>query len=189
MKWLDLGTIYEFEDRLGTIRQTAGCSIVGHFQFSQRLNQLWEILATGEADQTWLEIYEQSSRFRHVVKELLKLNGLEVDWFSPEQIGALLFGIGDQPGYLIQINTLKQPTNPKAATAGTLAEVVAGLAEDLTKAIELATEIPAQAMADIGEARAELYATPDEREKKKREKQLQQYKADPNKFRELMNSG
>jgi hypothetical protein len=188
MKWIDLGTIYEFEDRLGVIRQTAGCSVVGHFQFSQRLNQLWGILAEAEADQTWVEIYKESARFRYLVKELLELNGLAADWFSPEQIGALLFGSEEQPGYLIQINTLRPSDNPKSAPTS-LVEVIAGLAESLNEALELASQVPAQAMSDLSEARSELYATPEEREKRQRERQLKQYKADPPSFRELMNRG
>lgn len=188
MKWIDLGTIYEFEDRLGNIRQTAGCSLVGHFQFSQRLKQLWEILGEADSDRTWLEIYQVDPRLRHVVKCLLDLNGLQVDWFSVEQLSALLFSVGDEPGYLVQINTLERRGDDKGKES-TLAEVIAGLAEDLTKAIELANEVPVQALSDIAEARADIFATPEEKEERQRAEILKQHKADSMSFKELMRSG
>jgi hypothetical protein len=185
MKWLDLGNFYEFEDRSGIIRKTAGCSIVGHFAFCDRLNQLWEILGEADGDQTWVEIYGDSPRFRHIVAELLRLNGLDPEWFTLGQIAALLFGVGDQPGYLVQINTLR-PSDKPAEVAKTLAEVVAGLADNLAEALELAANVPAQAMADISAARAELYATPEERQERERAANIDKLRQNPN-FRELIN--
>jgi hypothetical protein len=128
MRWLELGILAEFVDRQGIVRKTAGCSIVGRFEFADRLQQLQELLEELPPDRAWVEEYAAAGRFAHVVDRLLTLNGLEPDWLTSEMVSALVFGRMEdgelQPGWLVTLNN--PPREGKSA----------GKAIDLATAIE-----------------------------------------------------
>jgi hypothetical protein len=181
MRWLELGILAEFVDRLGIIRQTAGCSLVGRFEFSERLVQLEEILNSLPAERSWVEEYGENNRFKHVVDRLLVLNGLEPDWFTPDMVSTLLFGRVDSdgnilPGWLIELNSSSEQRSGESAT---LAQSVAGLAESLTEAIELAQNLPAQFMIAVAEERVELYKSPEQKAEDKKRKLFNELRYDP----------
>jgi hypothetical protein len=173
MRWLELGVLAEFVDRSGNIRRTGGCSLVGRFEFGQRLEQLQEMLESMSPEQVWADEYHRGGRFAHVIDRLLALNGLETDWLTLDMVSSLLFGSIDGngeilPGWLVVLN--QQGGGKGGGKSATLAESVAGLSESLVEALELATELPAHFLIDIAEARSELYKTPEEKaEDKKRQ--------------------
>ncbi len=172
MRWLELGVLAEFADRTGTIRQTGGCSLIGRFEFGQRLEQLQELLEGLEPEQVWADAYGEGGVFAHVIDRLLELNGLQVDWLTLDMVSALLFGRVDedgniQSGWLIELNQGAGKASDKPAT---LAESIAGLSESLVEALELANELPAHLLIDIANARGEMHKTPEQQaEDKKRQ--------------------
>jgi hypothetical protein len=176
MRWLELGILAEFADRTGIIRQTGGCSLVGRFEFGQRLEQLQELLEGLPPERAWADEYGRDGRFKHVVDRLLELNGLKADWLTLDMVSALLFGRVDEdgnilPGWLVELN--QSGTHPCPSQEGikssTLAQSIAGLSESLVEALELVQELPAHLLIDIADARGEMNKTPEQQaEDKKR---------------------
>ena len=175
MRWLELGVLAEFADRTGVIRQTGGCSLVGRFEFGQRLEQMQELLEELPPEQPWADEYRRGGRFAHVVDRLLVLNGLEVDWLTLDMVSALIFGRVDGdgkilPGWLVELNNPTTDKQVRQGESSSLAQIIAGLSESLTEALELADGLPAQLTIDIAQARAEMYKTPEQKaEDKKRQ--------------------
>jgi hypothetical protein len=170
MRWLELGILAEFADRSGVIRQTGGCSLVGRFEFGQRLEQLQELLEGLPPEQSWAEAYGEGGRFAHVIDRLLELNSIKTDWLTLDMVSALLFGrVGEDgevlPGWLIELNS-QSGTGSKPAT---LAQLIAGLSESLTEALELAQELPAHLLIDIADARCEMNKTPEQQAESKKQ--------------------
>lgn len=176
MRWVELGILAEFADRSGIIRRTGGCSLVGRFEFGERLEQLQELLEGLPSDVNWGDEYGRGGRFAHVIDRLLALNGLESDWFTLEMVSTLLFGRIDdggetQPGWLVTLNQSSSTSlTDRVGKSVTLAESIAGLSESLVEALDLAENVPAHLLIDMAMARAETYKTDEQRaEDKKRQ--------------------
>jgi hypothetical protein len=182
MRWLELGTLAEIVDRSGIVRKTAGCSIVGRQEFGQRIQRLNEIiLANAENQTSWDAIYASSSEFAHNINQVLHLNALDPDWFTPNQIEKLLFSSLDddgqiQAGWLVRLNSPPPTADEPTGEPQSLAEVIACLGEDLEQAIAAATELPAEIAIGINQAKAELAKTPEEKEQATKAKQLKELK-------------
>jgi hypothetical protein len=171
MRWLELGVLAEFADRTGVIRQTGGCSLAGRFEFSQRLEQLQELLEGLPPERAWADEYERNGRFKHTIDRLLDLNGLKVDWLTLDMVSALLFGRVDEDGNILSgwLIELNQGYGKAGSEPATLAQSIAGLSESLIEALELAQELPAHLLIDIADARGEMNKTPEQQaEDKKR---------------------
>jgi hypothetical protein len=184
MRWLQLGILAEFADRSGVIRQTGGCSLIGRFEFGQRLEQLQELLEGLPPEQPWADEYQRGGRFAHVIDRLLELNSLKTEWLTLDMVSSLLFGRVDEegtilPGWLIELNQ-PQSTGQGRSTGepATLAQIVAGLSESLTEALELAEGLPAQVTIDIADARAEMHKTPEQKADDKRQRVFEELKND-----------
>jgi hypothetical protein len=175
MRWLQLGILAEFADQSGIIRCTGGCSLVGRFEFGQRLEQLQELLGELPPDGCWGDEYGRGGRFAHVVDRLLELNGLQADWFTLEMVSTLLFGRVDergdvQPGWLVTLNQGSSATlTDLNKSAPTMAESIAGLSESLVEALDLAENLPASLLMDIAAARSEMYKTDEQRAEAKKQ--------------------
>jgi hypothetical protein len=168
MRWLELGILAEFADRSGIIRRTGGCSLVGRFEFGQRLEQLQGLLEGLAADRSWGDEYGEGGVFAHVVDRLLALNGLETDWFTLEMVSALLFGrVEDgvtRSGWLVELNQGRDTSATLSDQKGvSLAESIAGLSESLVEALDLAENLPAHLLMDIAAARAEMYKSDEQK--------------------------
>lgn len=166
MRWLELGILAEFVDRLGVVRRTAGCSIVGRFEFADRLEQLQALMEGLPSERSWVAEYAAAGQFTHLVDRLLALNGLEPDWLTSDMVSALIFGrVEDgelQPGWLVTLNNPPRERKPEGKAA-TLAEIIAGLSENLTEAFDLAAEVPAHLTIDVIDARNEMLKSPEEK--------------------------
>jgi hypothetical protein len=182
MRWLELGVLAEFADRTGIIRQTGGCSLVGRFEFGQRLEQLQELLEGLEPERAWADEYQGGGRFKHVIDRLLKLNSLETDWLTLDMVSNLLFARVDAdgnilPGWLVELNQPQSTGRSRqAGEPATLATIVAGLSESLTEALELAEGLPAQVTIDIVDARAETYKTPEQKAEDRKQRVFDELK-------------
>jgi hypothetical protein len=188
MKWLQLGILAEIVDRSGTVRKTAGCSIVGRREFAQRLEQIQQILSEQDDGVIWYDLYSANTHFAHLLDRCMALNSLDSDWFTPSQIEALLFPhIGEdgqpQQGHLITLNT--PSSTGQGAEAGppqTLGEVIACLSEDLEQAMIMATEVPADLAIAINQAQAAMRLSPEERTELERKKN----RPDPKEIEKLL---
>jgi hypothetical protein len=183
MRWLELGILAEIIDRSGMVRKTAGCSIVGRRQFSARMQRLSEIiLENSDVQQPWYDLYSSNAEMRHTIDEILRLNGLEADWFTPNQLEGLLFSSkdadgGDQAGWLAVINSevLSSGAEP-IGDPQTIEECIACLSADVEEALMIATELPAQVAFAINKAQEENNQSPEEREAADRAKRLAELK-------------
>ncbi len=178
MRWLELGTLAEFADRSGIIRQTGGCSLIGRFEFGQRLEQLQGLLEDLPPERAWADEYQRDGRFKHVIDRLLELNSLKTEWLTLDMVSALLFGRVDTegnilPGWLIELN---QGSGKAGGKPATLAQSIAGLSESLIEALELAEGVPAHLLIDIADARCEANKTPEEKAEIKKQRIFEELK-------------
>lgn len=181
MRWLNFPALAEYEDRFGVVRQLYGCTILGRFEFAERLQQISDLLATLPSNQPWTEAYRQDVQLRHAIDRALHCWGIEPDNLTPAHIEAfLLYREQDGqylPGYLAQL--LENPA-AEAATGEppTMAEMVASIAthcQTLTEAIELASTVPSGALTDILAAKNDLAEAAADPAKKPKNKQKANY--------------
>jgi hypothetical protein len=178
MRWIELGILAEIVDRSGTIRKTAGCSIVGRFQFQARLSRLIEIVQAAEnSDQPWVNLYRDNHEFQHNLDEVLRLNCLAAEWFTAEQLELLIFGADGEPGDLVKINSPKVQNSDSSDKPQTLGECISCLAGDLEAAIKLATELPAQVAFDLNAAQNFNSLTDEQKAEKEKAETIAQIRA------------
>jgi hypothetical protein len=188
MRWLELGILAEFADRSGIIRQTGGCSLVGRFEFGQRLGQLQELLEGLPPEQPWADEYQRGGRFAHIIDRLLELNSLKTEWLTLDMVSSLLFGRVDAdgnilPGWLVELNQGSGKVSNKPAT---LAQSIAGLSESLLEALQLAEDLPAHLLTDIASARSQMYKTPEEKAEDRKQEIFDELRND-SRLEEILN--
>lgn len=171
----------DFVDRLGVIREIATCSLAGRLEFFPRLGQVKERLEQCEPEETWETIYYTDIGFRHHVDTCLRLNGIDPDWVTPDMAATFLMGRYDVdaeafvPGWLVQLNTPKTPekaskssdNTQSAESIGALLALAKSYTPDITDAIKLITEIPAEIALDFMSASNEIAEKSDPSYKKK----------------------
>lgn len=167
---------FEFADRLGRVREVSGCSLLGLFEFQDRVKELWQIIGDSPDSETWITLYEWDKRFKFVIDRCLELNGIDPDWVTPSQVQQLLFErADDQPGWLIEINMQAQESTrtQKEATPGQAIAAIASHTKDISLAQQLADQVPARdleaILTELNEL-AKAQADP-EKSKKKRNQQ------------------
>jgi hypothetical protein len=153
---LDL-TTYEFEGVDGAIHTFSGCSLVGMFEFADRVAQVRQILGEASPDMPASAIYQSDKRFRWTVDRCLILNGIKAEWCNWQICQQLLF----DPGILLELNQPKQSAKSQEGASASLAELIAGIAHTT----ELAKTEPFQAVLDIAHAYGELGKTPEQKQK------------------------
>jgi hypothetical protein len=166
MRWLDFPPIAEFEDRHGTVRAVRGCTVLGRFEFVDRLGDLGAIIDTYPLDMPWGEVYQNDSRFRHAIDRALGCWGINVEWLTISQIEQLLFSRDGERGWLIE---LADPTpSHEGSSEGPgmgLAETIAAIAthcESLSEAMQLSSCVPADLLTDILKAKGKATESPGE---------------------------
>lgn len=163
----------EFEAVDGRVRTFYGCSVVGVFEFQDRIAELDAIVANSSADTALMHLYQRDRKFRHACDRALELNGIKPEWVNAEMLIALLFdrkGEGEIiPAYLRQLN---RPYEPKRKSKGVTLKGKAGLIAaiashtgSIDEAYKLARTVPARELMAVLDARAELALTPEERER------------------------
>ncbi len=174
MRWLDFPPLAEFVDRSGVTRSIRGCSLMGRFEFRDRLEQLKTLLAESPPDSSWEDLYGRNLEFRAVVDRCLQLNHLDADWLTPAIVEQLLIGRKEDgvwlPGWLVELNS--SAPSPSHSQEGdgrelTLAEALAALSThcpSLIDAIELAQNVPATVLVDTLNAKAEMLKSPEQKQ-------------------------
>lgn len=160
MRWIDFPPVAEFIDRSGVVRRIYGPTLMGRFEFIDRLGELQEILTGLDGELGWAEIYQQEGRLKNVIDRSLTLWGVKAKWLAPSQIEQLLFCRGDQPGWLAELMNPNgsTATTDQGAEAKTMAEAIAQITQicgSLTEAIELAGTVPGALLVDIVTANAD----------------------------------
>lgn len=160
-------TSYEFQGADGQIHRFYGCSLIGKFEFVDRLSELAIALDNCPEYLTPEGLYWSNSRFRYVCDRCLELNGIKAEWVNWAIMEALLL---KPDGVLVQINTPKAATSPLKVQGKpqTLEEVLAILAEaegSIQGAIATASQYPSSVVEGVLAARAELHKTPEQKKK------------------------
>jgi hypothetical protein len=167
MQWIDFASLAEFVDRSGVTRSIYGCSLVGRFEFAERIQQLQSILDEYPVSRLE-ELYEGNRQFHFAVDRVLSLNGIDPDWVTLPMVEQLLFvRAGGDSGWLVELNTRLTPGASAGGDAATLSDVLAALSlncESLSEAIDLATKMPANLLLDTIEAKGQLLKTPEQKE-------------------------
>lgn len=158
--WLDLPG-YKFLDNSGLARQFPGCSMVGKFEFDDVVDQIGQILA--QSDLASQQLYHADPKFAWLCNRALELNGISLAWVGWPQIQALLFwrmdGSQTKPGYLIEINQLRDRGSSLPPKPVTLAQALAGLSlalSSFSEAVQAAQGLPADFLLDYVEAKLEF---------------------------------
>jgi hypothetical protein len=171
----------DFVDRTGVIREIPTCSLVGRLEFFPRLEAIKQRLEQSDPNDTWESLYYLDIEFRHHIDTCLKLNGIDPDWLTPDMAAAFLMGRYDVDaqdfvqGWLVQLNTPKTP--PKgtaggegedATTVGALLALAKSYTPDITDAIKLINDIPAEIALDFMHSSNQIAKDADPNNKKRR---------------------
>ncbi|MEX0271398.1 hypothetical protein AB3R30_19845 [Leptolyngbyaceae cyanobacterium UHCC 1019] len=176
MRWIEFPPLAEFEDCRGDVRPIRGCSLVGRFEFGDRLSEIWQRLATAEPGEHWQQLYVRDRRLQFLIKRCLELNGIQPEWVNLFQVEDLLIAReteqGMEAGWLVTLNAPKtvptEPPNDKPAP--TLEEILAALSlsvESVPDALELADRVPGNTLMEIVTARSNLQKPPEQKRKEK----------------------
>jgi hypothetical protein len=178
MRWIDLPAIAEFEDRSGVVRKLYGCTILGRYEFADRLADITQILSEIGDDLLWAEEYRKSARLRAAIDGALACWGLQSEWLSISQIEALLLYReidGElKQGWLVELLDTKKPDARESGCepmglAGALA-AISTHCEGLMEAIDLAANVPGDLLLEALAAKAEIQKEPREERKVSKEK-------------------
>lgn len=154
----------EFEDRSGAVRRIYGCTILGRYEFADRLADITQIISELGEDLLWAEEYRRSARLRAAIDGALLCWGLQPDWLSVSQIEALLlFRETDGKtgsGWLVELlNTEKPGEKGTGSEVMGLAEALAAISthcEGLMEAIDLAANAPGDLLLDVLAAKSKM---------------------------------
>lgn len=170
VKWLDFAPLAEFVDRSGVTRSICGCSLIGRFEFVDRIEQLKAMLDAAIEGETWQDLYLNNRAFANAVDRSLELNGIDVDWLTPESIEQLLFARFQEgewkSGWLTELNTrVSKPSTGEGieSTLPNLLALVSLNCDSLSEAINLASGMPGNLLLDTIEARGELTKSPEQK--------------------------
>ena len=170
MKWIDFAPLAEFVDRSGVTRSIYGCSLLGRFEFIDRLEQLKSLMDAATDDETWQVLHLNNRSFATAVDRCLQLNGIDPDWVTPEMIEQFLFARFEdgvwKSGWLVELNAREsKPANGEGieSTLPNLLALVSLNCDSLSEAIDLAGNMPGNLLLDTIEARGELMKSPEQR--------------------------
>jgi hypothetical protein len=170
MLWIDFPPIAEFEDRHGIVRAIRGTTILGRFEFADRMADIQSILDRSAPSLSWEDVYRNSARLQHAIDKALECWGIHPDWLTPSQIEQLLFFRGDDPGWLIELSKPKTTAVPADEDEEhTLADALAAISthcQSLTEAIDLASRVPADLLLDTLAAKVQS-TTPETKQQRK----------------------
>jgi hypothetical protein len=177
MQWIDFAPLAEFVDRSGATRSIYGCSLIGRFEFADRLQQLQSILDE-HPDSTLDRLYQEHRQFRQAIDRVLMLNGIDPEWVTMPMIEQLLFVDSDGgDGCLVGLNAPPSPSDGGDGGAATLPDLLAALSlncESLSEAIDLATKMPANLLLDTIESKRRLLKTPEQKEEETKRERLKE---------------
>ena len=148
----------EFRDRLGSIRQSYGCSIKGLQEYHARLSQLQEILNDANEKETIEGLYLKNEYFRFNCDRCLRLNGIKPKWVNAQILTALLFTYNQGASALALLNSPRNPapegSNNISATYGDIVVAIKNYTDSLSEALDILENRPANEVTEILEAKA-----------------------------------
>ena len=150
MRYLEFSPIAEFPDRNNIVRPIYGTTIMGRFEFADRLADIEQMLSEALEFVTWESLYISQSRFRHSIDKALQCWGIDPEWLTPQHIEQLLFMRGEEPGWLIELSKGKNERGQ--GKAQTLAETLATISthcQSLQEALDLANTVPADLLVEV----------------------------------------
>ena len=155
MRWLEFQPLAEFSDRNNIVRPIYGTTIMGRFEFAQRMTDIEKMLNEAAEALTWESLYLSQSRFRHAIDKALSCWGIDPDWLTPQHIEQLLFCRGEEPGWLIELSLGKGERG--RGEGQTLVDVIATISthcQSLQEALDLANTVPADLLVEVLNAKA-----------------------------------
>ncbi|MBE7384382.1 MAG: hypothetical protein F6J95_023585 [Leptolyngbya sp. SIO1E4] len=164
----------EFRSRGGRYRIISGCSVLGIFEFEERLEEIRAIAREAPDSLSVGELYRQDERFRYLCDRILTLNGIDLDWITPREMSWLIFSRieGDRivEAPLQTLNKPPKPRHPSGDSKGGLTDRVALIAAiathcngNLDLAYEIAASRPAAEMLAVMEELCWLRKSPKQR--------------------------
>lgn len=175
-KWLTLSSQgFDFEGVDGEIHTTYGCSLVGRFEFQDRLAELRRLLLEQTEEVSIESLYAINRRFRFLCDRCLRLNQISPEWVNLAMMVELLFyvetEVGYREGYLIELNEPKQASKAgEPVEPATLENLIAALSlqfGSVQEALNLARTEPADLVLEIAKQRRDLSMPPEARAKEK----------------------
>jgi len=168
--YLDFSPRAEFVDRLGITRRVALCSLIGQQEFFERITEIAALLGDADAGESWQELYTKSDRFQFLSKRCLELNGIDPEWLTLNDLGPLLIGQEDEPGWLVALNTPKPAEGKEKGQkdGASLAEIVSAIGSmtgSIEEGLRLVAALPAPVLLEILEARVDQTRSPEEKQK------------------------
>ncbi|MGL4617879.1 MAG: hypothetical protein ACRCZS_02295 [Chroococcidiopsis sp.] len=150
MRHLNFPPLAEFEDRHNTIRPIYGTTIMGRYEFADRMSDIEQMLNEAPEFVTWESLYISQPRFRHAIDKALDCWGIDPDWLTPQHIEQLLFRRDEEPGWLIELSKGKSARGQ--GEGQTLAETLATISthcQSLQEALDLANTVPADLLVEV----------------------------------------
>ena len=184
-KWIDFAPLAEFVDRSGVTRSIHGTSLIGRFEFVDRLEQLTSMLDAAIDGETWQDLYLNNRAFANAVDRCLTLNGIDPNWVTPESIEQLLFARFEdgewKSGWLSELNRRESKSSKGEGIEPTLPNLLALVSlicDSLSEAINLASDMPSGLLLDVIDARSELLKTPEQKAEDEKARNMEALKQD-----------
>lgn len=164
----------EFRGRGGRYHIISGCSVIGIFEFEERLAEIVAIAQAAPDELSVGELYREDARFRYLCDRILTLNGIDLDWVTPREMSWLIFSrlegrqIIEAP--LQVINKPPKPRHPggeakKGASdkVALIAAIASHCGGNLDLAYKLASSQPARELLAVMDEARWLHKSPKER--------------------------
>jgi hypothetical protein len=184
MQWIDFQPLAEFSDRHNIVRPIYGTTIMGRFEFAQRMTDIEQMLNETAETLTWESLYLSQPRFRHAIDKALSCWGIDPDWLTPQHIEQLLFFRGEEPGWLIELSKGKGEGVKGKGEGQTLVDAIATISthcQSLQEALDLANTVPAGLLVEVLNTKAGMQG---DKPQNPQQKQKERYLKDN--FDELM---
>ncbi len=165
-------SLIELECADGVFRRFEQLPLRQKFEFDDRLKAALAIMTASPAPIDWL--YLDNQHFRLHCDRCFELHGIELDWVCLPMVQPLLFRVGSQAGWLIELNRMTQGNaetvqqHREAGEDQSAEAIIAAIAcysKDPGSAYALATTVPYASVLRTLAKLAEYHKSPEEREK------------------------
>ena len=183
MRWIDFQPLAEFPDRNNVVRPIYGTTIMGRFEFADRMGDIEQMVSEADESLTWESLYISQPRFRHSIDKALGCWGIDPEWLTPQHIEQLLFMRGDECGWLVEL--AKGKGERGKGKEQTLADTLATISthyQSLQEVLELANNVPADLLVEVLNSKVGIQSQ--DNSQNPQQKQKEQYLK--NNFDELM---
>lgn len=179
---------FDFKDRSGQWRTIYPCSVLEREYLRDRINQIWQFVQDYPDDTASFTELLKADKFMFLVKEALRLGGVEVDWLTPEYLQAMVLpyfngeGEREMKPILVALNFPEVDTQKANVNAQgepeTFFDLLAALwqaTQSLEEAINISSVLPMDELQKILEARAKIVEKANMSGKEKSKKSAKDY--------------